>query len=75
MKFYKCEGKKKMVSLENVISISITENSGRSQVRWGIAIRYANDAYEYISYISEAEANKIFNEMLKILEKPLDNPQ
>lgn len=75
MKIYKHEGKKKIVSLENVISVRITEDSGRSQVRWGIAIRYANDVLEHISYISEAEANKVFQEMLEILEKPIDSPQ
>ena len=75
MNFYSCyaNGKHKAISLHDIRSIFTYEGMGGSQVRYGVRVEYFNDTAEALSGFTAEQAEKIYKEILEILNKPLDN--
>jgi hypothetical protein len=79
MKFYSYTNENKnytkAVSLQNVRSIKITENSGKSAIRFGVSITYQDGSCESLPYLEKEESKKVYNEILNLLNKeelPID---
>ncbi len=79
MKFYSYTNENKnytkAVSLQNVRSIQIVENSGKSAIRFGVSITYRGGSGENFLCLEKEESKKVYNEILNLLneeELPID---
>lgn len=73
MKFYSYsnqnENYTKAISLENIRTFKIDESTGKSVIRFGIRVDYIDKHFESLPYLEEAEAKKVYNEILNLLNK------
>lgn len=73
MKFYSHSNNNKnytkAISLSDIRSISITEDSGKSATRFGVCVNYLNGQREDFYYLNKEESEKVFKEILDILNK------
>ena len=75
MNFYSCytNCKYKAVSLNGIRSIFTYEGMGASPHRYGVRVEYFNGTAEAMGGFTTEQAEKIYKEILEILNKPLDN--
>ena len=59
----------KAVSLENVRTLTITEASGKSAIRFGVRLDYTDGNSETLMWLESAEAKKVYKEILDLLQK------
>lgn len=52
------------VNLDNIRTMKITENAGRSAGRWNILITYSDSQTICINGLTEEGANNLFNNMI-----------
>lgn len=57
------------ISLENVRSAQIFENSGKSVIRFGVKVNYINGTHESLFWLESDEAKKVFKEIVDLLNK------
>ena len=57
------------VSLTNIRCISTTENSGTSAIRFSVCIDYYDGKRVSFPWLQEAEAKKVYKEILELLNK------
>ena len=57
------------VALENVRSVHLVTGSGKSAIRFAVRIDYANDTHETFLYLEEAEAKKVYQTIVDLLNK------
>lgn len=73
MKFYSYTNNNnnytKAISLENILSVEISEYSGKSAIRFIVNINYINKEKETFSSLEKEEAKKVYNEILSLLNK------
>lgn len=73
MKFYSYSNENndyiQAVSLTNVRCIYKTEGSGKSVIRFGVCIEYCDGKCASFSWLKEAEAKKVYKEILELLNK------
>lgn len=73
MKFYSYSNENndyaQAVSLTNIRCISTTEDSGKSAIRFGVHIDYCDGKHASFSWLKEAEAKKVYKEILELLNK------
>lgn len=73
MKFYSYtndnDNYTKAVSLENVRTLTITEASGKSAIRFGVRLDYTDGNSETLMWLESAEAKKVYKEILDLLQK------
>ena len=73
MKFYSYSNKNrnysKAISLKNVRSIHLCDGSGRSEVRFSVRVEYVDGNNESLPHLFADEAKKVFDEIVKILNK------
>ncbi len=73
MKFYSYANNNdnytKAVSLENVRSVHLVTGSGKSAIRFSVRIEYANDTHETFLYLEAAEAKKVYQTIVDLLNK------
>ena len=73
MKFYSYSNNNnnytQAVTLENVRSVHLINGSGKSAIRFSVRIEYVNDAHETFLYLEEAEAKKVYQTIVDLLNK------
>ena len=57
------------VSLENVRSVHLVTGSGKSAIRFSVRIEYADNTHETFLYLEEAEAKKVYQTIVDLLNK------
>lgn len=73
MKFYSYSNENndyaQAVSLTNIRCISTTESSGTSAIRFSVCIDYCDGKHASFPWLKEAEAKKVYKEILELLNK------
>ncbi len=73
MKFYSYTNNNdnytKAVSLENVRTLTITEASGKSAIRFSVRLDYTDGNSETLMWLESTEAKKVYKEILDLLQK------
>lgn len=71
MKFFSYSNNNKnytmAISLENVRSVQIIKNSGKSAIRFDVRVDYTNDTHESLIWLEADEAKKVFKEIVDLL--------
>ena len=59
----------KAISLENIQSVEITEMTGKSAIRFGVALRYKGGSMESLLWLGKEEAAKVLKEIVILLNE------
>ena len=57
------------VSIENVKFIKITENEGKSTIRFNVFIEYLGGGSAFIRWLEREEAKEVFNNIVKAVNE------
>lgn len=57
------------ISLENVRSVQTFDGAGKSTIRFGVRVNYANGTHESLFWLELDEAKKVFKEIVDLLNK------
>ena len=73
MKFYSYANDNKnytrAISLNGIRSISTSEGTGKSAIRFAVRVDYMDGQTECFHYLEKAESEKVYKEILGILNK------
>ena len=59
----------KAISLANVRSVNLIENSGKSAIRFSVRVDYCDNSNEHLFYLEQGEAKKVYKEIVDLLNE------